>query len=159
FAFTPTEGYAGEVRAVALSSTGLTAAVGTKGGMVLVRNVGRMLLGKAVPERLAEKDLIRAWEELREQNPSVGYRAAALLALRPDQSVPFLARRLLPVAQPDDTQIAGLITQLDSPRFGQREKAAADLERIIDSAEGALRKKLQQQPSLEMRRRIERLLS
>ncbi len=159
FAFTPTEGYAGEVRAVALSSTGLTAAVGTKGGLVLVRDVGRMLLGKSVPEKLAEKDLDRLWEELREQNPAIGYRAAALLMLRPDDAVPFLGKRLLPVAQPNDRQIDELIAQLDSPRFTQREKAAAELERIIETAESALRKRLQQQPALEMRRRIERLLS
>ena len=40
-----------------------------------------------------------------------------------------------------------------------REKAAEELEKVLDQVEGLLRRRLQESPSLEARRRIERLLA
>ena len=51
-----------------------------------------------------------------------------------------------------------LRTQLDNPRFTVRERAAAELLRVGDAVEPALRDALKQRPALELRRRIERLL-
>jgi hypothetical protein len=157
-AFTPTEGYVGEVRAVALSSTGLLAAIGTKDGSILVRDIGRTLIGKNAPERLTDKDLEALWKDLRDGDASTGYRAAALLAIRPEQSLPFLKERVRVVEQPDLARIEKLIDDLDHPRFPVREKAAAELEKALDRAEGLMRLRLEKQPSLELRRRIERML-
>jgi hypothetical protein len=157
-AFTPTEGYVGEVRAVALSSTGMIAAIGTKDGSVLVRDIGRSLIGKNAPEKLSAKDLESLWKDLRDGGSSAGFRAAALLAARPQQSLPFLKERLRAVEQPDPARIEKLIDALDHPRFAVRDKAAAELEKVLDMAEGLMRRRLEKQPSLELRRRIERML-
>src|SRR5262249_43418005 len=51
-----------------------------------------------------------------------------------------------------------LIRDLDSRRFGVRERATAALAKQIEQAEPLLREALARQPSLELRRRIERLL-
>src|SRR5205823_11138260 len=98
------------------------------------------------------------WNELRSPSAGVGYRAAATLAACPDSAVPFLKRKLLPVRMPDARRVEALIDQLDHPRFAVREKAAAELERVIDQVEGRLRQRLRTGPALETRRRIERLL-
>src|SRR5262249_26262147 len=63
-----------------------------------------------------------------------------------------------PVRAVDQQQIAKLIADLDSEWFADREKAARELEKLGDLAETALRKVLQRQPRLEMRRRVEQLL-
>ena len=52
-----------------------------------------------------------------------------------------------------------LLGQLDSPRFAVRERAAAELLRVGDAVEPALRNALKQRPALELTRRIERLLA
>ena len=51
-----------------------------------------------------------------------------------------------------------LLSQLNSPRFAVRERAAAELLRFGDGVAPALREALKQRLSLELRRRIERLL-
>jgi hypothetical protein len=155
--FSPLEGYVGQVRALALSSTGLVAALGTKEGAILVRDVGRLLLGRK-SEMVDEKELQRIWNELSRPSASDGYRAAALLAAHPEVSVPFLKRQLKPVERPTPARVAKLLDQLDHPRYAVREKAAAELEKVLDVVEGDLRKRLTTRPSLETRRRIERLL-
>jgi hypothetical protein len=67
-------------------------------------------------------------------------------------------RRQLRPASADPGRITALIADLDSDRFGVREKATAGLEGFGELAEPLLRKALAGQPSLEARRRIGRLL-
>src|SRR5262249_50802454 len=77
------------------------------------------------------------------------------------QAVPFL-EDLLGKAQTKDRarlkRVAQLISVLDSEQFTDREKAMTELEATGGSAEPALRKALDGGPSLEVRRRVERLL-
>lgn len=47
---------------------------------------------------------------------------------------------------------------LDSDDFPTRTKATAKLESLVDGAEAALRKKLTEKPSLEMRQRLKQIL-
>ena len=55
-------------------------------------------------------------------------------------------------------RLAGLIADLGSPRFADREAAESALEELGDQAAPALRRALEGRPGLEARRRIERLL-
>jgi hypothetical protein len=54
--------------------------------------------------------------------------------------------------------MAAMLQALESDRFIAREQATTELEGLGDLAAQALRKRLQEQPALETRRRIERLL-
>jgi hypothetical protein len=72
--------------------------------------------------------------------------------------VPYLTSQLRWVIGADAERIARLITDLDDDRYAVREKATADLERIVKVAEPALRKALDNRPSLEVQRRIEKIL-
>ena len=81
------------------------------------------------------------------------------MAARPEAALPLLKARLRPVPPPDRAVIGRLIARLDSDRFALRERATAELEKIVEEAEPLLRQALTKRPSLELRRRIERLLA
>ena len=82
------------------------------------------------------------------QTPAVGER----------QAVAFLRERLPDAPELNDQQIALLIADLDSTRFAVRQKATEELGKAGGVAERALRMKLKERPSLEVRQRIEQLL-
>jgi hypothetical protein len=72
--------------------------------------------------------------------------------------VPFLKPLLRPAPRGDEKRLARLIADLDADEFAVREKAAAELEELGETAVPALRKALTGSPSAELRQRCERLL-
>ena len=76
----------------------------------------------------------------------------------PGQSVPFLAGHQGKVAVKDFRRIGRLIADLDSDDFAVREKATRELESFGRSALPALQKVLRENPSAEVRQRVESLL-
>jgi len=66
---------------------------------------------------------------------------------------------LRPLLGIDAKRIAGLISELNSDDYATREKATLELEKLAELATPALRKALTNSPSLEARRRIERVLA
>jgi WD40 repeat protein len=120
------------------------------GFMVLLLNVQ--------PCEAQEPNLETLWADLADTDAGKAYRAIWALALTPEKAVPFLKARLQP-ASGDRKQIDKLIRDLESQVFAVRDKAAADLERLSDAAEEALRQALQGKPGLELKRRVEILLA
>jgi hypothetical protein len=110
------------------------------------------------PARLTDKDLETLWETLGGGDAAKAYRAIWSLVGDPDRSVPFLHKRLSPVPPPEPGRLEKLVNDLDSKRFAEREKAMAELEKMGALAKAALQKKLDNNPSLEMKRRLDRLL-
>src|SRR5262245_35680757 len=98
------------------------------------------------------------WRDLGGEDPGKAYEAIWKMVERPEESVPFLAKRLKPVGPPDPKKIARLIGELDHPKFGVRDKATRELERLAELAEPALRKAAEGRPTLEGGRRISGLL-
>jgi len=98
------------------------------------------------------------WSSLADSDASRAYQAITALRETPAQTVPFLQRHLQPARTPDSLRIARLMDDLDSPHFEVRQQATAELKRLGDLAEPALREKLAHPPSLEARQRIEQLL-
>lgn len=111
------------------------------------------------PELTAKK-LQAYWEDLSDEEASTADRAILKLTAAPAQSVPFLKQMLKPKVNSIDAKgIDKLIADLDSNQFVVREKAMQELDRLGRLVEPALKKALAtQQPSLELRRRMERLL-
>jgi hypothetical protein len=68
-----------------------------------------------------------------------------------------LRPRLQPITRPDDQRLARLIADLDAERFTVRDQAEKELEQLGEVAGAACRQALAKQPSLETRRRLERL--
>jgi RNA polymerase sigma factor (sigma-70 family) len=81
-----------------------------------------------------------------------------LAAATPEQSVSLLRDRLQPTPAPDPKRLAQLITDLDATDFKVRQKVYQEFEKLGPHAEAALRKGLEGNPSLEMRKRLEQLL-
>jgi RNA polymerase sigma factor (sigma-70 family) len=114
--------------------------------------------GEAKTRNLSAKELEALWDDLAGDDAVKAYRAIGAMRAASPQTVPFLKRHLRPVADVDAKRLARLIADLDDERFSVREKVSTELAEYGDRAEPALRKTLQGQPSLEVRRRIEAIL-
>src|SRR5262249_43513329 len=87
------------------------------------------------------------------------YQAVAKLTAAPRDTLAFLKEHLHPaVKAQEDKRTTQLVADLDSDDFTVREKAVEELEKLGEAGELALRKALNERPSIEVRRRIEQLL-
>jgi len=140
-------GHLGEVTSVSFSAHGRRLASASEDTTALVWDVG-----PAAADAPADRDT--AWDDLAGADAARAWRAVRRLAASPAA----LRDRLRPVAPPEEAHVARLIAALDGDDFAAREKAGAELERLGAAAGPACRKALGQQPSAEVRRRLETLL-
>src|SRR5262249_27256676 len=108
-------------------------------------------------EALSETELVRLWGCLSDR-ASVARPAICRLAASPCPSVPFLSKRLKPADSLSERQPRRLLADLDCNRFAVRQRATAELGRLGGFARSALCEVLKENPSLEVRRRVESLL-
>ncbi|MGH7174444.1 MAG: hypothetical protein ACRELG_29610, partial [Gemmataceae bacterium] len=104
-------------------------------------------------------DLSSLWNDLASEDGRRAGVAIASLLRKPEASAAFLQERLHPVEAIDNKRLAQLIADLDAAAFETREAASRELTRLGERVEAALRRELTNRPSLEMRRRIEDVLS
>jgi len=81
----------------------------------------------------------------------------ALAAAR-GQGIALLRGKVRPAAAIDPRHLARLVADLDSNEFSVREKATQELQALGERAAPSLRRALEKQPSLELRRRVKELL-
>jgi hypothetical protein len=152
-------GHEGDVSGLAFSRDGrtLVSSGGDTTGLVWDLT-GRLEGGKLRPAELSPQALELAWTDLRGDDAAKAHAALWQLAAAPGQALPLL-RQLLKVAAPVDPERLGkLVAALDDDDFEKRERTTEELTRIGEQAEPALKKALQGNPSVEMRRRCEYLL-
>jgi hypothetical protein len=142
---------------VAWSPDGLELASASRDTTVLIWAVSPATKEPSLRLELSETNA--CWTALAGDDAAKAYQAMHTLAGGAQQSVPFLAERLKPITAPDARRVAQLIEDLDDNRYAVRQKATAELEGLGELAEQALRKKLAEKPSAEVRRRIEWLLA
>jgi HEAT repeat protein len=123
-------------------------------------NVPDTAPARAMPwSNLSTSDLELLWKEFASTDLPQAYRAFWTLVLAQEPAVAFMNKQLQPAPRLDADRIAPLILSLGNDRFATRQKAAAELEQFLDSAAPALRKALEANPPLEVRRRIDQLLA
>jgi hypothetical protein len=110
---------------------------------------------------LTAKECDALWTDLASDDATQAFRAIYRLSRDAKQAVPYLRKHLRPAAimALDTTRVAQFIDDLDSDTFETREKASAELDRLCPATLPMLRKALTGTPSLEARRRMERLIS
>jgi dipeptidyl aminopeptidase/acylaminoacyl peptidase len=151
------EGHQGNVNSVALSADGTRLVSASEDTTALVWDA----TAPTPAGKPTAKQLQAAWNDLASDDAAKAYRAVWLLARSPKQSVPLLREHVPPARALDAEmrkQIEPWLTDLDSDQAAVREQASVELEKRVVMAEPMLRKALTSRPSLEQRKRIERVL-
>lgn len=152
-------GHDGGLAVLAFSADGKRLVSGAGNTTAIVWDLtGRLAAGDKWDEPLSEEELGKHWNALAGDDAVAGWRAMQRLTSDPTRSVPYLSQRLRPVPAVAEKRLARLIADLDGDEFAVREKASAELEKLGEPARHTLRQALAARPTLEMRRRLEKLI-
>jgi hypothetical protein len=126
-----------------------------------LNKIDRKRLGVETPkEDLPANKLKALWEELADSDDAKALLAQRTLLAVARQSVPLFKEQLRPVDKRNlDKEIAQLIAQLDDDNFKKREAATEKLEQLGPQVVPAVNRALNDTPSLEAQRRLERILA
>jgi roadblock/LC7 domain-containing protein len=157
---TRVEGHDGAIAAIVFAPDGRTLVSASADATALVWDVARMLLQKQPDSAaLRRSELESLWADLASTSAAKAHRAASALLAAPGQSGAFLKEMMRPESSPaDDKELSRLVGDLDADDFAVRDKATRELAKLGRIAEPALRQRLKDEPTLEARRRLERLL-
>jgi RNA polymerase sigma factor (sigma-70 family) len=151
-------GHTGPVHALAFSSDGRRLASGGDDTTIL----GWDVAGPPLAKPLSEKEVDDLWADLSGEDAAKAHRAIWTLAAAPRQALPLFQQHLKPAAAPTADvreQFTQLLADLDSDEFVTRQKTDAKLKKLEPAVEPLARQALQGNLSVEVRRRVERLLS
>jgi WD40 repeat protein len=145
---------------VTFAPNGRTLASGGADSSILLWDfTGRMKDDRLQTVNWTPRELEKRWIDLASSAGSQAVQTLWDLVASPEQAVPLLRQRIKPVEPADVQRVERLIRDLDSEDFETRAKATEGLEKIVDGAEPVLRKKLTEKPALEMKQRINQVLS
>lgn len=152
-------GHRGPINTLAFASDGKTLASGGADNTILVWDVSGLAPNtKPEIEKLSQVKLAQCWDDLAGADAARAYTAIAEFARHPDQVEGFLKDKLAGFKRMDTQRLPRMIADLDSDDFKTRESASKELAVLGQSAERALREKLDGKPSAELKRRIQDLL-
>ncbi len=100
----------------------------------------------------------RLWEELASADPAKAFAAARQFALARGQMAEVFGARAHPATLLQPGRVQRLVTDLGGEAFAARKSAEAELIALGDQAEPDLRKVLENEPSVDLRQRVERIL-
>ncbi|MGH7224735.1 MAG: WD40 repeat domain-containing protein, partial [Gemmataceae bacterium] len=150
------KGHQGQINSLVFSRDGRRLASASSDSTVLIWAVAGQ---PAKATALTEAKLRECWNALAGEDAARAHQAVWTLIRAPRESVPFLKSRLHPAKLRSREQLDRWIQDLDADAFDVRQKAAAELEKLDELAEPALRRALANKPTLELRRRIEPMLA
>jgi hypothetical protein len=152
------DGHNSWVMALAFAPDGKSLASASNDTTVLLWDLARFRRDHGVPARLTAADVEKYWEDLASAEASRAYQAMIALADVPDVSMALVRARVRPALLPPAESLAHWISNVDSPRFVDRENASRALAAIGELAVPDLEKALRNPVSAEARRRLEDLL-
>jgi WD40 repeat protein len=151
-------GHGGEVHCLAFGPDGKTLVSGGDDTTLLVWDVPRVLESERARAKKLGADGDALWKQLASAEGTEAAAAMERLEAAPADAVALLGDRLRPVAVVEARQVARLVADLGDEKVEVRKRAAAELERLAELAEPALRKRLEAGPSADVRQCVEQLL-
>jgi RNA polymerase sigma factor (sigma-70 family) len=153
------EGHRADVTSVGFDGDGRRLVSAAMDHTVVVWDLtGRLHDGKLAPSTLSAPEIEVCWKLLAGRDADKAYRAVWDLTVAGADAIAFIKRHVSPVPHPDPKRITKLVGDLGHEEFAVRQSATTELKKLDVPAEGELRKRLQANPPLELRRRIEALL-
>jgi RNA polymerase sigma factor (sigma-70 family) len=146
------DGHHGRVTSLVFSADGRTLVSGSDDTTALVWD---MLGSRAANGEVLDADT--AWQALAHEDAVAAYATMRRLASAPNV-VALLRQRMAPIPRPDEKHVAKLLADLDSPQFEVRDMAEKELGKLAETAVPACGAALRTAGSLELRRRLERLI-
>jgi hypothetical protein len=143
--------------ALVFSPDGARVIAGLSDSTILVfdaRRARRPLAARA----LGTEEVRARWTDLASDDAGTAYRAVADLAGTEQEAVPFLRSQLKPAKTVDAAAIEQWLVDLDNSTFAVREAAMAELQKLARRTRVPLETAATSARSLEVRRRIERIL-
>jgi RNA polymerase sigma factor (sigma-70 family) len=140
---------------LAVAADGRSAAVGMPDTNILVWDLAPATRQKI---KLSATDLDHLWSDLAGDDAPRAYHAIGMLIADSERAVPFLRNRLQPIKE-NAERIRRLLADLDSEQFAVRDAAYQELEKMDDAAHAVLSQELPKANSVELRCRIQSLLS
>jgi RNA polymerase sigma factor (sigma-70 family) len=107
---------------------------------------------------LSAQGLDALWADLADPDAARAFDALRRLSAFPDQALSLIKVRLHPATPLDPDRLARLLADLASGRYEVRRSAESALAELGSLAEPALRQALADEPPLDLRQRLERLL-
>jgi hypothetical protein len=152
-------GHRAAIAGLAFAPDGRLLASASADGTVRVWELAGEATAAPPPSLAGPGDAEQLWGDLLADDPAVSRRAFRGLAAAPALTVPLVRDRLRSVARLSvDDQVRTWLANLDDDSFAVRQRANAELARLGPSADPALRQALATASSVEVQRRIERLL-
>jgi WD40 repeat protein len=147
------------VHTLALTPDGRRAITALADGTALVWDLTPALRPAPLVRDPGEKDIAAWWADLAADDAGRAYAAVWRLSEVPTGAVALCRRHLKPVTEADFKEARRHITDLASETYKVRETAFARLKELGHAAAPVLRQALDNDPPLEMRRRLEKLLA
>lgn len=145
----------GPVASVVFAPNGRTIYSASADARALAWDPTVLIVEKSQDVKLDDSKLQSIWNALAAESGNVGQAAVWHLVASPKDSTAYLASHVYLL---DPTKVDQLFIDLDADDFMTRDKATQELEKFGRWMEGRLETALQNPPSLEVKRRVERML-
>jgi RNA polymerase sigma factor (sigma-70 family) len=152
-------GFKSNVSALAFSPDGNHLVAGLRDSTILVWDAGKVRGTLTRDAKVSMDELESCWNDLVGGDVARAHRAIWMMIEAPQDSLPFLSRRLKPAAAVDPGRMEQWIAALSSDKFAVRQAAGKDLEKIGAQVEPLIEKALKGNISLEARRRLDQILN
>jgi WD40 repeat protein len=152
-------GHRGTVRAILFSPDGTLLATGSEDTTAMVWDAAPFRVPRTQRDKPEPEAVARWWDELADPDAKKAHTALCTMSDAPAEAIALLRTKLEPVKEDVARRIDKLIADLDARRFPVREKAMRDLTEIGPDILPAVQEALKKDPSPEVKRRLEDLLS